>query len=202
MQELEYKPGNGVYYNNLDPDEAWHPGCLIWARRDWKCRDGGRDLTLCKLHGSFRWLQCRDCANVYSVDYWGAQPLGDFLGYSASPIRSHAFFCWNRECLYTPLTVALFPDNRKHFDVENSVLEQTWSTAIHAARRCKDLIVVGSALRDSDHDLLRLVHIAAAQARRLIVVNPAEADMRRTESLLGMPAKWFPTLGEFNESLK
>lgn len=206
---FDYLPGTAslyiydpfVYRNQplSDPGRSGSQGDLIWARHDWKppANPADADIRVCRLHGSFRWLQCRNCSRTYSLDWYAAHPVGDFLGCCLPPDADMTFTCWDRECEWFPITVAVIPGLEKKFSKSSAVLDGHWEAAHAAASDCGSLVIIGSALRDSDQELLSIVVAAAATAKNRAVVNPSESALHRAEAICNCSFDWCRDLGEF-----
>ena len=157
------------------------------------------DIIVCKVHGSLRWLQYNRCRRIYSVDFWSAF-ASHFVEEKLPLVEDLIFHCWDSGCPYVPTLPVLLPIPGKEFS--NLVLRQQMVAAIMAARQCKRVIVVGSALRDSDKQLLRVLRSASLHAHSIIVVNPSPIAVARAESICGICGKrvdHFDCLSEYTD---
>jgi NAD-dependent SIR2 family protein deacetylase len=186
---------------------------LIWRRRDLHrpALRNDRAIQICRLHGNFLWVQCRNCTLTYSLDWWAALPVGPF-GQFLLFDNSRTFRCPNPECMWFPLHVVFldFPraswrsdigpastEYRKTYNVESDVLQDQWVAAAKMAEQCRTLIVVGSAVREEDEGLVALVAAAGQRASSLVVVNPDVTALKRIRSLTGKNPRWFRSLEGF-----
>jgi hypothetical protein len=217
MMDNAYRPAAGTYYM-CSPDfcSSAGGGDLTWARADWRppASEPGAEITLCRLHGSFRWLQCRNCSRVYSVDWYAAHPVGTFMGIGDEFEWDYAFRCWDADCIWAPLQCILLPGQKRRlsraaksmparqrlrypiYPMNNSVIESHWQTAQVAASKCCRLIIIGSALRESDIEFVSCVRRAGARASQVLVVNPSERDVKRADEVCAKPVRSFRSLEE------
>ncbi|MFI5353795.1 MAG: hypothetical protein ACHQZS_12645 [Candidatus Binatales bacterium] len=199
VADAGFKPGLGSYYLRGSTYEKW-AGKLIWARCDWRppfLQSAEAEVVLCRLHGSFRWIQCRNCAKTYAVDWWAAHPVGDFMGCWMPVDNDLTFRCWDKECSFVPMSVILVPGQKDRFAMENLALHAQLLASWKAVRACDRLIVIGSALRGADSRLVRMVRAAARRAGKVEVVNPSETAVSQLKDLTGRPIEWVKSLGEW-----
>lgn len=186
---------------------------LIWERRDCPAPASlpAADIQICRLHGNFRWIQCRNCTLTYALDWWAALPVGPF-GQFLNFENPRTFRCPNPECLWFPLHVVFLdfpraawrrdigpanPNHRKTYNVECNVLQDQWSAAASVAERCERLLIVGSALRPEDEGLLSIVAAAGRKASYVSVIDPSVAALRRARSITGKNPRWYRSLEQF-----
>lgn len=203
LADAEYRLGKGTH-TILDPwyEPPFSFGRLIWARLDWRpsATMSSAEILVCRLHGSFRWLQCRNCSRFYSVDWWAAHPTGAFVGHFVPEDPAVRFACWDGECMWIPLIGAILPDPKKRVPSPFQVIYDHWKEAALAVRRCSTLVIVGSALRETDRFLRGLVKTAGKRAREVWVVNPSPAAVELTKKLLERPVEHLLSLADLVSS--
>jgi NAD-dependent SIR2 family protein deacetylase len=197
VERFGYTENTGSYlfrgFSSLNRPEG-----LVWSRSDWRPSGSwaDADIYLCEVHGSARWLQCRDCSAVYALDFWSAFVTSFLHEGDDDPITRDnlRFRCWDLECAFIPRIPIMLPVTEKDPDIW--AIRQQWSSAWVAARSCRGLFLCGTSLRESDVALCRLVRTAAKHADTVVVVNPSQNALDRVTSIVGRGVRWAKSLDE------